>query len=98
MSLHLPREATYETTDGIVSWPPTLLPPLRLAPVPPASVARLSTVEVAGELGITRRRVLALIAAGRLPAQRVGVKYLIHESDLEKVRIRKRGRPRKVRA
>jgi len=40
--------------------------------------------------------VLALIAAGRLPAQELGGDYLIEESDLAVVRNRKPGRPKKA--
>lgn len=54
----------------------------------------LSTSEVAAILGITRRRVLALIKAGRLPAQRIGDSWIIRRQDLELVKDRKRGRPR----
>ena len=54
------------------------------------------TAEQAGEkLGITDRRVRALIKAGRLPAVKHGHVWLIMEKDLKKVAVRKPGRPRK---
>jgi excisionase family DNA binding protein len=53
----------------------------------------LTTVEVAERLGVHRSRVHALIAAGRLPAQKYGNVYLVKESDLKLVAERKPGRP-----
>lgn len=55
----------------------------------------LTTAQAATELGISKSRVVALIAAGRLPAQKVGMQYLIQRKDLAKVRVRKPGRPKK---
>jgi excisionase family DNA binding protein len=55
----------------------------------------LTTAQVAARLGISRRRVLALIQSGRLPAQKVGRDWLIDPKDLSKVKIRKPGRPKK---
>lgn len=56
----------------------------------------LTTQQVAAELGVKPRRVCALIAAGKLPAERAGQRvYLIKRSDLKAVQIRKPGRPRK---
>jgi excisionase family DNA binding protein len=55
----------------------------------------LTTNEVAERLGVTRRRVLALIADERLPAQKFGRDYKIDERDLKLVADRKAGRPRK---
>lgn len=49
---------------------------------------------VAVRLGVSRRRVLALIAEGRLPAAKVGFQYLIDPKDLALVRDRKPGRPK----
>ena len=54
----------------------------------------LSSIQVANSLGISRQRVLALIQAGRLPAQKVGRDWLISPRDLERVRVRRPGRPR----
>ncbi len=49
--------------------------------------------QAADQLGVSRSRVQALIQAGRLPAQKLGMQYLIHLKDLEKVKDRKPGRP-----
>ena len=54
----------------------------------------LTTKKVADRLGVTIRRVQALVTAGRLPAQRIGRDYLIREKDLRLVENRKVGRPR----
>jgi hypothetical protein len=59
----------------------------------------LSTLQVAEELGITIRRVVALIKAGRLPSRvlnpsRKKSAHLVRRGDLELVRERKPGRPR----
>jgi len=53
----------------------------------------LSTCQAANELGISPRRVNALIADGRLPAQKIGTVHLINAADLDKVRDRPTGRP-----
>jgi excisionase family DNA binding protein len=55
----------------------------------------LTTKQTAEKLGITPRRVQALIEAGRLPAQKFGRDYQIREKDLKLVEDRKVGRPRK---
>lgn len=55
----------------------------------------LSTAEAATELGVTPRRVLALISAGRLRAVRVGRDWIIAAKDLDSVRTRPPGRPGK---
>lgn len=55
----------------------------------------LSTEEAAKILGITPRRVLALIKAGRLPAEKWARDWRIAASDLARVERRKVGRPRK---
>jgi excisionase family DNA binding protein len=55
----------------------------------------LTTKEVAERLGVSVRRVHALIQDGRLPAQKYGRDYLIEEKDLKLVTERKVGRPRK---
>ena len=54
----------------------------------------LTTVDAAAIIGVSRRRVLALITEGRLPAEKVGFQYLIKRKDLAKVKDRKPGRPR----
>lgn len=53
----------------------------------------LSATEAAERLGVTANRVRALIAAKRLPAQKVGRDYVIQERDLALVAERKPGRP-----
>lgn len=57
---------------------------------------QLTTQQVADELGVSKTRVIALIRAGRLPAEKVGVQYLVNPKDLERVRHRKPGRPKNV--
>lgn len=52
----------------------------------------LTTKEVAGRLGLSIRRVQAMISAGRLPASRFGRDYLVNEKDLKLVENRKPGR------
>lgn len=59
-------------------------------------VKTLTTSEVAERLGITARRVRALIQAQQLPAEKKGRDYLINEKDLKLVKNRKPGRPRRV--
>jgi excisionase family DNA binding protein len=56
----------------------------------------LTTGEVAERLGVTVRRVQALITSGKLPAQKFGRDYMIDEKDLKLVKERKAGRPRKA--
>jgi excisionase family DNA binding protein len=56
----------------------------------------ITTTEAAKRLGVTVRRVQALITAGRLSAEKFGRDYMIREEDLEAVRERKPGRPKKV--
>ena len=55
----------------------------------------ITTKEAADNLGVTMRRVTALIAEGRLPSQQIGREHLIKKTDLELVRERKTGRPKK---
>ncbi|HZH91610.1 MAG TPA: helix-turn-helix domain-containing protein [Pyrinomonadaceae bacterium] len=56
----------------------------------------LTTLEVAEKLGVSRRRILALVQAGRLPAIKFGRDYMIKEKDLKLVENRKVGRPKKI--
>ena len=52
------------------------------------------TTDQAGEiLGVSGRRVRALITAGRLPAHKFGKAWMIDKKDLQKVAVRKPGRP-----
>ncbi len=55
---------------------------------------QITVTEAAARLGVSRARVLVLIQAGRLPAQKVGMQYLIQPKDLGKVADRKPGRPK----
>ena len=55
----------------------------------------LTTAQAATELGVSVRRVQALIKSGRLKANKAGRDYLIHPSALARVRDRQPGRPRK---
>jgi excisionase family DNA binding protein len=56
-------------------------------------IDRLTTAQAAKVLHITQGRVLQLIRAGRLPTVRAGPLHLIDAADLEKVKVRKPGRP-----
>lgn len=53
----------------------------------------ISTNEAADRLGITRQRVLQLIASRRLPAEKFANVYMIRETDLSRVEDRPPGRP-----
>jgi excisionase family DNA binding protein len=53
----------------------------------------LTTFQVATRLGISVRRVQALIQAGRLRATKVGRDWLITEAALVAVAVRRPGRP-----
>lgn len=55
----------------------------------------LTTKETADKLGVSVRRVQAMITDGSLPASKLGRDYVIQESDLEVVKDRKPGRPSK---
>ena len=56
----------------------------------------LTTTQAAERLGVTPRRVAALITAGRLPANQFGGSWMIQEADLALVADRKVGRPAKA--
>jgi len=56
----------------------------------------ITVQDAAARLGITRERVYKLIADGRLPALRFGRDWIIQEKDLERVKDRRPGRPRKA--
>lgn len=57
----------------------------------------ITVTEAATRLGVTPRRVQALIAAGKLPATRFGSAWQIDPRDLDRpaIRDRKGGRPAK---
>jgi len=56
----------------------------------------LSTNDVADELGITRQRVLQLVKSGRLKSQKIANVHLFKLEDLEPVRNRVAGKPKKT--
>lgn len=56
----------------------------------------IDTREAAKRLKVSIRRVQALIAAGRLPAEKIGNSFAIKESDLSHVNGRKNGRAPRV--
>ena len=55
----------------------------------------LSTPDAGAELGIGITRVQVLIREGRLPATRIGRTWVVRRGDLDLVRNRPPGRPRK---
>lgn len=55
----------------------------------------ITTNQAAEALQISRSRVLKLIEAGRLPAEKLGRDWLIRLDDLELVKVRLPGRPRR---
>jgi excisionase family DNA binding protein len=57
----------------------------------------ITTTEAAKRLGVTPTRVRALIEAKRLKAFKYGREWLIDPKDLDAVKVRKVGRPRKSR-
>jgi excisionase family DNA binding protein len=61
------------------------------------TVKLISTTEAAKRLNVTPSRVRAMIASGRLKAIRIGIMWLIDPKDLDAVKDRKVGRPRKSR-
>lgn len=58
----------------------------------------LSTAEAAERLGITRQRVIQLIASGKLRAEKFANVYMIPEAALKEVADRPVGRPPGVRS
>ena len=57
----------------------------------------IDTTEAARRLNVTPTRVRAMINSGRLKATKVGIVWMIDPKDLDAVRDRKVGRPRKSR-
>jgi len=55
----------------------------------------ITTKEAAQKLEVSEGRIRQLVAEGRLPAVKVGQTNLVKESDLELVKDRKTGRPKK---
>jgi excisionase family DNA binding protein len=56
----------------------------------------ISTAEAAKRLGVTANRVRAMIESKRLKATKVGNVWVIDPKDLDAVKDRKVGRPRKT--
>ena len=56
----------------------------------------LTTAQAAAILQVSRSRILKLIDAKRLPAEKIGRDWLIRLEDLELVKVRRPGRPRAV--
>lgn len=56
----------------------------------------LTTTQAAAILKVSRRRVVALISAKRLPAEKLGRDWLIRPEDLDIVKVRRPGRPRAI--
>jgi len=57
---------------------------------------RLTTKQASEILGVSQRRVIALIEQGKLKADKFAGVYAIAQKDLETVRNRKNGRPPKT--
>lgn len=57
---------------------------------------QLTTKEASVILGVSRRRVIALIEQGKLKARKFSNVYIIAPNDLEKVKCRRSGRPETV--
>ena len=57
----------------------------------------ISAAEAARRLNVTPARVRAMIGSGRLKATKVGNMWVIDPKDLDAVKDRKVGRPRKAR-
>jgi excisionase family DNA binding protein len=55
----------------------------------------LTTTEAAAILQVIPRRVRALIESGKLPAERIGRDWVIKPKDLDRLKGRTPGRPRK---
>ena len=57
----------------------------------------ISATEAAERLNVTPTRIRAMISSGRLKATKVGNMWVINPKDLDAVKDRKVGRPRKAR-
>ena len=55
----------------------------------------ISVKEAAKELGVSPRRMLTFIYDGRLPARKMGHDWVIQKQDLEPLRVRPTGRPKR---
>ena len=56
----------------------------------------LTVKQAAAKLELSTNRVRDLIRHGRLPAKKFGAMWIISSQDLDLVRVRKPGRPRKT--
>jgi len=56
---------------------------------------RLTISEVAKLKGVSRQRIFALIKSGRIPAEKVGVQWLIREREARLWQPQAAGRPRR---
>lgn len=56
-------------------------------------MSALTTEQAAERLSVSTNRIRVLIREGRLPAKQFGRAYMIEESDLKLVQVRKPGRP-----
>ena len=57
-------------------------------------MSMMTTKQAAEALGVSVRRVRAMIEAGQLPAEKFGRDWMIDEKDLAAVRDRKPGYPK----
>lgn len=55
-----------------------------------------TTKGAANTLGVTNRRIRALIKAGKLKATKNGRDWIIEEREIEKIRNRPNGRPKQT--
>lgn len=55
----------------------------------------LSLKEAADKIGLSRQRILKLVATNQLPATKIGSYWVVKESDLSLIHERKPGRPPK---
>jgi excisionase family DNA binding protein len=58
----------------------------------------ITTNEAAGELGVSRQRVLQLIQDGRIKAEKFANVYMIRRVDLSNIEEKPMGRPPKAKA
>jgi excisionase family DNA binding protein len=58
----------------------------------------ITTTDAAARLGVSVRRVVQMIGAGRMRAKKIGRDWIIDERNLAAVADRKPGRPRKTAA
>lgn len=57
---------------------------------------KITTSDAAKILGVTQKRVQAMIRSGRLRAKKIARDWFIAPADMDAVRDRKPGRPRKT--